>query len=388
VKGLLPALAAAFLGGGFLPGAVAAGPLGGFVSLGGGQATYPADANFYSAGEDYPWSASARFLAEVGAGRLHLSANLLEAVAAKAPLSAAGVLAQEVERSSALTWEQHDSPASRAALAADVLTLQYRGRSLDLSLGRQPISLATTFYFAPNDLFAPFAAQSFFRTYRPGVDGLRGEFRLAPLSQLTMLAVLAYAPDPDSASGWSREPEWSRTAFLARYQREWRGFGCSLLGGTVNDRTLVGAGLQGELFDWLGVRGEGHYAVAESAGAGEGGRFALGIEHRYADNFDWRLEYFYNGYREPAATYQDRHYCALGLGYEFTPLLTGSLVALADLNDGSQLWSANLLYSLSDEAELALTGAVPLGQKPSGTQPGSEFARLPRQLFLEYRLNF
>lgn len=362
--------------------------LGGFASLGGGQATYPRDSDLYTSREDWPWFASFRLLAEVGDGPLHLTANILESAAALPPMASSLTeqMGKEVERSSALTWEQHDSSASRAALGADVMNLQYRGTALDVNLGRQPVSLATTFYFVPNDLFAPFAAHSFFRTYRPGVDGLRADLRLAPLSQLTVLAVLAYAPDSDSANGWSRGPEWSRTALLAGYNREWRGFGWSLLGGTFSDRTLVGGGLQGELFDWLGVRAEGHYALEERSGAGEGGRFAVGIEHRHADNFDWQLEYYYNGYCNGAATYQDRYYAALGMGYQFTPLLTGGLVALADLSDGSQLLSANLLYSLSDEAELALTVVLPRGRQPAGAGPG--FGSQPRQLLLEYRINF
>lgn len=390
MRGLLPILAATWLGVGTLPASAPAGQLGWFVSLGVGQATYPSDNNLYTTREDFPWFSSCRLLAEAGEGPLHLTANILESAGALPPLSAAaaGQVGKEVERSSTLAWEQHDSTASRAALAADVLFLQYRGSGVDLTLGRQPISLATTFYFAPNDFFAPFAAQSFFRTYRPGVDALRADLRLAPLSQLTLLAVLAYASEPDSANGWSRGPEWSDTALLAGYSREWRGFGWSLLGGTVNDRTLAGGGLQGELFDWLGVRAEGHYALEEQSGAGEGGRFALGFEHRYADNFDWRLEYYYNGYSDPGMTSRDHHYGALGMGYQFTPLLTGGLVALVDFNDGSRLWSANLLYSLSNEAELALTGAVPLGRKPTGVDSGSEFGRQPRQLLVEYRVNF
>lgn len=384
----LPALV--LLAAAVLPAGAMGVELGGFVSLGGGQVTYPRDSELYTSREDWPWFTSFRLLAEVGDGPLHLTANLLESAAAFPPLASSLTeqLGKEVERSSALTWEQHDSSAGRAALGADVLALQYRGTAFDVNLGRQPVSLATTFYFSPNDLFAPFAAHSFFRTYRPGVDGLRADLRLAPLSQLTGLAVLAYTPDPDSANGWSRGPEWSRTALLAGYNREWRGFGWSLLGGTVSDRTLVGGGLQGELFEWLGVRAEGHYAVEERSGAGEGGRFALGFEHSHANNFDWRLEYYYNGYSTGTAIYQDRHYAALGMGYQFTPLLTGGLVGLADLSDGSQLLSTNLLYSLSDEAELALTAVLPRGRQPAGFSTGSEFGSQPRQLLVEYRLNF
>ncbi|NTV15683.1 MAG: hypothetical protein HGA96_17430 [Desulfobulbaceae bacterium] len=373
------------------PVAASAWELAGFASLGAGQATYPAVPQVYSTREDFPWLGNFRILAEEGSGSLHFTANVLEAAGTLPPLTvtATGASPKEVERSNLLTWEQHDSAASRVSLSVDALALQYRGRTLDVTVGRQPVSLATTFYYAPNDFFAAFAPQSFFRTYRPGVDGIRADLRLESLAQIRLLAVMAYGADADSANGWSRGPEWSRTALLAGYNWEWRGFGWSFLGGTVADRTLLGGGLQGELFDWLGIRAEGHYAVAEQAGAGKGGRFALGVEHRYAAGLDWRLEYYYQDNLTPALPLQNRHYGALSLGYQFSPLTTGGLVLLAALNDGSQLFSANLLYSLSDEAELALTGVVPQGRRPVGSyDPGPEFARQPRQLLLEYRVYF
>ena len=383
-------LAAVLLVGGVAPSAAGAWELGGFASLGGGQATWPADNFLYLARDEQPWSANFRLLAEAGGGLWHLSANLLEAMGNKPPLApAAGEQSpREVERSSGLTWEQHDSAASRAALTADVLALQHRSGPVDVTAGRQPISLATTFCFSPNDFFAPFAAQNFFRTYRPGVDGLRIDWRLAPLSQAALLGVLAYEVDGESANGWKRAPQWSRSAVLAMFNHEWRGCGWNLLGGTVADRTLAGGGLQGELFDWLGVRAEGHYALAERRGAGEGGRFTVGVEHRQGDDFDWRLEYHYNGYLGRDIIRGDRHYTALGMGYQFTPLLSGNLLALADLHDGSRLYSVNLLYSLSDESELTLTSTLPQGLRPAGSDPGSEFGRQPRQLLLEYRITF
>lgn len=390
MKGLRLVLVTCLLGVGFSPAGAWARTLEGFASVGVGQAGYPEEPVLYTGRESFPWSGTIRLLAEAGAGELHFAANILESLAALPPLAmvGAGHPAQEVARSCALTWEQYGSTNSRVALAADLLELQYRGGAVDLTLGRQPISLATTFYFSPNDLFAPFTAATFFRTYRPGVDALRADFRLAALAQMTLLAVLDYAPEFASSNGWSRRPVWSRTSLLARYNWESGGLGWSLLGGAVRDRTLLGGSFQGELFDWLGVRAEGHYALAEKAGVSEGGRITLGIEHRYAENFDWRLEYHYNGYSsDQVAAYHDRHYGALGMGYQFTPLLTGGLVALVDMNEGSWLYSANFLYSLSDETELSLTGTIPMGGKSTGLA-SCDIGCQPRQLLLEYRINF
>lgn len=365
--------------------------LNGFADLAVGQATYPAESALYTSRDQQPWAASGRLLAEDGGGGVHFSANLLETIGSKPPLTEAPAaeIPKEVERSALLTWEQHDSTQSRAALSADLLQLQYRSDAVDLTLGRQPVSLATTFYFVPNDFFAPFAAETFFRTYKPGVDAFRADLRLASLSQLTLLGVLAYDADPGSANGWRRSPNWSRTALLARYTREWAGYGWTLLGGTVRDRTVAGGALQGEFFDWLGFRIEGHYGRAEVEEAANGGGLTVGLEHRYANNFNWRLEYFYNGYAgHTVGGYGEHNYAALGAGWEFTPLLTGGVVILAALDDGSQLLAGNLLYSLSDESELALTATLSRGTRPAGLEPGSEFGRQPRQLLLEYRIYF
>ena len=136
----------------------------GFADLALGHATYPAANFIYDAGERQSANLDLRLLAEAGDGVWHFSANLLESAGSLVPLTPAlaAELPMEVERSSLLTWEQHRGVRCRAALGADILQLQYRGRRLDLALGRQPVSLATTFYFSPNDFFAPFAAQSFF----------------------------------------------------------------------------------------------------------------------------------------------------------------------------------------------------------------------------------
>lgn len=115
------------------------------------------------------------------------------------------------------------------------------------------------FYFTPNDFFAPFAPRSFYRIYRPGVDAVRFERRLANLSQLTLVGVLGYERDPESDSGWSRSPAWDRTSVLGRYIVDTAGFEWGVLGGLVRDSPVAGASLQGELWQWLGLRAEGHY---------------------------------------------------------------------------------------------------------------------------------
>lgn len=370
----------------------------GFLSGGFGLFTYPAGSAIYAAGDDRVWSGDLRLLVEKdGPEDFHLTANVLQSSRAKGPFLPGGndLLPLDVERSSLLTWEQHDSGRARAELVVDQLYLQYRTGRLDLALGRQPVNLATTFYFRPNDFFAPFAPQTFFRNYKPGVDGVRGDFRLAELSQLTLVGVLAYDRDPAAANGWNRGPDWSETSLLLRMTRELGGFAGSLLFATVAGQTISGGSLEGEIFKRIGLRAEGHYSAAEEAGGHSCFKLALGLEKLYSNNFSWRLEYFQAG-RAGSGNWSspqlspghNRDYAALGLGYEFTPLLNSSFLALAGLGDDSGILSANFLYSLSDETELSTLLSLPFGEAPRPDGVGSEFGGQPRSVMLEYRAYF
>ena len=87
---------------------------------------------------------------------------------------------QYVERSG--IFDRGFSDRDYVHFSMDRLNIEYSFKKLDLIVGRQPINLATTFYFTPNDFFAPFAAQTFYRVYKPGVDALRANVQIGELS--------------------------------------------------------------------------------------------------------------------------------------------------------------------------------------------------------------
>ena len=146
--------------------------------------------------------------------------------------------------------------------------------------------------------------------------------------------------------------------------------------------------MQGELFELVGLRMEGHYADPETSGGSSYYKLATGLEKLYANSFNWRVEYFH--YSEGSATVGDQgsSYGAFGCGYQFTPLLTGGFITLVNLTDDSLLFSGNLLYSLSDESELSLVISLPSGDEPGPVDPGAEFGRQPLTALLEYRRYF
>jgi len=83
-----------------------------------------------------------------------------------------------------------------------------------------------------------------------------------------------------------------------------------------------------------------------------------------------------------------RNYTALGIGYEFTPLLNADMLAIANLTDYSYLLLFNAIYSLSDEAELAVNLGVPIGDEPEGAEIKSEFGLSPYTANMEVRIYF
>lgn len=304
----------------------------------------------------------------------------------------------DVERSDSLHWRFADEHAD---LQLDRINLQYNGEQIHVKLGRQPVNLAATYYFTPNDFFARFAAQTFFRTYKPGVDAARLDWQWDELSQLSLLTVLEYQNDFSKPTGWRSRPDWGKTSYLARASTIFGDFEWALLGGKVSGDGIIGLDFQGELFDWLGIRGEGHYRLPGRQRQNDDIKFSLGLEHRFENTLTIRLEQFYqrsgagnadnyklNQQSRSNNLYLARHYTALGASYEFTPLLTVDALWLANHNDRSNLFALYALYSLSDESELAFSANLPIGKQPDKGRLKSEFGSAPKSISLEYRLYF
>jgi len=301
----------------------------------------------------------------------------------------------DVERSNALHWRFAGDDAD---LMIDRINMQIASDTIYFKLGRQPINLATTFYFTPNDFFAPFAAQTFYRTYKPGVDAAKLDLQLGELSQLSLMAVAGYEADYQNDTGWSDRPDWSETSYLARASTLLKTFEWAVLLGTVKNDEIIGVDFQGELFEWLGVRGEGHLRFPDESGKSRDVKFSLGIDYRFENTLTLRLEQFYqrSGSTDPDdynfddtnSFYLAQNYTALGGSYEFTPLLLGDVTWLFNHIDSSNLLALYATYSLSDEAELAMGANLPIGDQPDNGTLESEFGSYPKSISIEYRLYF
>lgn len=377
----------------------------GFIQTLGALTFNPDDETFYSHDTDVSGGEAGRLLITAKRGdRIGFEFNGFEIYTATTGTLSALPSTFPVfpERSAALEWNPVQESDRDARLGVDWLNLRLSSERVDLTLGRQPINLATVFYFTPNDFFAPFAPQAFFRIYKAGVDAARAEIRLGRLSQLSVIDVLGYDPDPTTANGWSRDPSLDRSSVLARLSTTLLSFEWGILGGRVYDRSIIGGSFQGELYNWLGVRAEGYYARPSPGGLGAFAKAAIDLEHRFENSLTVRLEPYYNspgyGYGQNVTTsiqtgplqsiFGAKAYTALGLGYEFSPLLSAEVLSIANWIDPSYLISVYSVYSLSNDAEFSLGFSLPIGTPPRNGEIKSEFGLLPDSVSAELRFYF
>jgi len=338
----------------------------------------------------------ARIIAESGyQNNWHVEFNAYQTYMSNSLVTEQGNLGTvlDVERSGALEWSLSDK--EYAHLAIDRLNARWSIDNFNIKIGRQAINLASTFFFTPNDFFAPFAAQAFYRVYKPGVDAVRNEISINELSNLSLIAVQGYQPQSNSDAGWSDEPESSRHSYLMRYVTNMADFEWSLLTGKVRRTRIQGGSISGELFGWLGIRAEGHQLKELDNNHSYFSKYSLGLEHRWENSLMLQVEQYYHG---PGATevtaydfsqtYPARRYQALGLSYEFSPLLSGQFSILRNQIDSSRLYTMNAVYSLTNESELSVSLSVPDGRQPEGTKFNSEFGAYPKIFNIEIRAYF
>lgn len=298
-----------------------------------------------------------------------------------------------VERSSALAALQRDDGGTLAVLDVDRLSLRMDFNRVDVTIGRQPVNLSALYYFTPNDIFAPFSASAFYRVYKPGVDCARVEVRVSELSQFTFVHALGYKPDADSATGWSSGADDGRSSSIARFSAMLRGVEVTFLGGSRAGDEIMGGALQGEIAGKIGVRAEGNHVNPKDADPYW--TLAMEADRRFENSLNLRAAYLKNGKGSDtvsgydfSAMYPARDYAVVGAGYQFSPLLAGEAVWLFNINDDSSMVSFTLVYSTSDESEIALTASLPQGKGWELDGAGSEYGARASTAFLELRAYF
>ncbi|MDQ7058516.1 MAG: hypothetical protein Q9N62_08770 [Ghiorsea sp.] len=275
-------------------------------------------------------------------------------------------------------WQQtHSKNNNTDQTQADRLNISFNNEQFYLKVGRQAVSLATTFYFSPNDFFAPFTIQSLNRDFKQGVDAVYSELQLGrfagELSTLSLILV-------------NNQDENLNTSSILRFEStldniSWMMFMGELNQTAFSSQQVFGGSLQADLLDNLGIRAEGHRSKQAGQDTSE---WVFGLEQRLNADTTWSAEWFYHGAAAitPHLPYAGKQYLALGLNYQFTPLLLANFSIVRNMDDQSQLNTAYINYSLSDESTVNLSVLLPNGKNTA------EFGLYPKVYALDFQIYF
>ncbi len=278
----------------------------------------------------------------------------------------------EIEGSDQVSWRHRvDRLAARLELGA-----------AELTLGRQPLSWATTLILTPADPFIPFDPEDPFREFRAGVDAARARLFLGPFTDLDLVVRPAEYDDETTLT------------VIGRLHTVLGGWEVGGWGGAVHDeaagaisftRSVAGAVARGEA---VIRRTEGETVL----------RLAIGVDRSFAvagRDLYVVLEYQRDGFGAAGASelpgllssapfrrgeliVLGRDAASLQASIRLHPLWTADALLLWNLGDPSALIAPGLTYSLSGEA--TLRGGLFFGAGDERTDsglPGSEFGAVP-----------
>jgi hypothetical protein len=229
--------------------------------------------------------------------------------------------------------------------------------ALELTVGRQAVSWATTLFLTPADPFSPFNPADPFREFRAGVDALRVRVAPGPLSEIDVVV----RPTENELLG-------EEVTTLGRGLVTWKSWELSGWGGSLYGDITGAFGAAGSLGSWA-VRGE---SVVREIDGDVVFRGTIGVDHQFRPyNRDLYvvLEFQHDGLaatspEDYVSLFQTdpflrgelqvigRNETAVQASYQLHPLWTVSALGLWNLNDGSFLLAPSIARSLSNEASV------------------------------------
>ena len=263
------------------------------------------------------------------------------------------------------------------------------GPQVQLTVGRQAISWATTLYFTPTDPFAPFDPGDPFREYRAGVDALRLQYFPGPFTSVDI--VLRPESYPDGHS----------TTALLRARISVSAWDLSAWAGALHDDPAAAIGMDRSLRGWV-VRGD--LSFRRGDGGGTVLRLAAGADRRLSlagRDLYLLAEYQHDGFGAArtadlplvlgSGAYRRGELQALGrdealadASWQVHPLVSTELLTIVNLRDGSAFLAPALTASVSNEIQARLGFFLPAG--PGGVRqngfPQSEYGETPVYAYL------
>jgi hypothetical protein len=264
--------------------------------------------------------------------------------------------------------------------------LIFSTRSLDISVGRQPVAFGSAHVISPTDIIAPFTYNTIAKEELVGVDAVRVKIPLAEMGELDLGLVFGEDFEPDESAAFFRlKTYWLQTdiASMAMVFRE------NLLLSIDLTRSIGGAGAWLEAaYTFANVTShsrteENYFRLSAGADYSFTSKLYAYIEYHYSGAGSGSPEHYLDARKETAFTdgsvyLLGRHYAAPGLAYEITPLLIFQAQALINIEDASLLASPGLEYSLAQDVFLELRAYIGIGESSSDPlSPESEFGLYP-----------
>lgn len=282
-------------------------------------------------------------------------------------MSAAGGSGEEFPQAVDLSWEAIDGDSYQFNGRMDRAALTFRVPHVDITVGRQPISFGSAYFFNPMDLVAPFSPVVIDQEYKPGIDAVRADVFIGMSSKITVVG--AYAGDWD----WEGMILAGHGSFTV---------GVTDIGffvGEVHKETVLGVDVWSALGP-VGIHGEAtvtFHDPDESPFV----RAALGADVMPMAGLSLMAEFYYQGIgaKDPGdylafATSErfergelwsmGRWYGALSASYELMPLINVNLAAIANLGDPSMILAPGMSWSVADNAVLGAGFYFAIGERP------------------------
>ena len=270
------------------------------------------------------------------------------------------------------------------------LDIRFNVGSVDVNIGRQPVSIGTSHFVGVLDVVAPFAPGDMDATYKPGVDAVRVRKGIGMTGEAEFIAVGA----KDASDG----------AVLGRYRTSLSGVDLEFVGGRFRQRGFGGFGWEGEigkiaiwgeaaLFErrtdvekWRGGWSKAAFSGVAGIDLNLPYKFKFGESVMFQD-FGARdpkdLSDIYNDvpFSEGWAFLGSAAYSVITLHRELHPLVQGDLAGIVNLIDSSTLWQPRITISTGDETDLSFYGWIGSGKKSrmdgETVLTRSEFGMLP-----------
>jgi hypothetical protein len=297
-----------------------------------------------------------------------------------------------------LWWPVGEADRIVASHTLDRAYLTVRADPVNVIIGRQRIGWGVARFISPLDLFNPFDPMAIDTEERRGTDALVTEISLGQFTGMSLVFAPTFPMDDAS--------------YAVRIYTNRLNYDVSLVAGRFTDREVYGLDFSGQIWNiavwgeaaWNEEDGGVTYAVADPSSPfgfslhrskSRYVRATLGAQYIFPNTLSVLVEYYYNGKgemdkdkynweaaadgSEPALS---RHYLFASVGYQITPLLTGSFSAVCNVGDGSVLLAPSVEYSLTEDVYLSAGAQVGIGEDMT------EYGERPELYYLQIRYYF